>query len=49
VEFGVRNGYCVWIENVETDTLELIYIIIRNSRDCDIENVISRPVMIEIV
>ena len=36
-EFGVGNGYCVWIENAEIGTLELIYVIIVN-----VETVISR-------
>jgi len=41
-EFGVENDYCVWIEITEKGTLELIYIMIDNSRYCDLDDVISR-------
>jgi len=47
-EFDLENGYYVWIENVKRGTLELIYIMIVDSRDCDFEDVISRLVVDEI-
>ena len=46
---GVGNSYCVGIENVERGPLEFIYIMIVNSRDCDLVDVISRPVVAEII
>jgi len=42
-EFGTGNSYCVWIENVEKNILEFIYIMIIDSRDYDLDDVISRP------
>ena len=30
-------------------TLEFIYIMIVNSRDCDLEDVISKPIVVEII
>ena len=38
-----------WIKNAERDTLELIYIMIIDSRDCDLEDMISRSVVAEII
>jgi len=48
-KFDIRNDYCVEIENAERGTLEFIYIMIVDSRECDFENVISRPAMTEII
>ena len=48
-EFSVENNNCVGTENVERSTLELIYIMTNNSRDYNLENVISRPVVAEII
>jgi len=39
--------YLCWI--AERSTIKLIYIMIIDSRDCDLEDVISRPVVTEIV
>ena len=39
-EFDIGNSNCVWIKDVERCILELIYIMINGSRDCDLENVI---------
>jgi len=48
-EFSVGNSYCIWIENIEMSTFELIHIMIIDSRDCDLEDVISRPIVSEII
>ena len=48
-KFNDEDDYCVWIENVERCTLELIYIMIVDSQHCDFENVISMPVVAAII
>ena len=49
IEFDDGDNFCVWIEDAERDTLEFIYIMFVDKRDFDLEYVISRPVMFEIV
>ena len=44
-----RDSYCIWIENTKRSTFEFIYIMIIDSRECDIKNMKSMPVVTEIV
>ena len=48
-EFDTENSYCVWIENVERNILEFIYIMIIDSRNYDLDDVVSRPIVVEII
>jgi len=48
IEFDDRDGY-VWIEDAERGTLDLIYFVIIDSGNYDLEDVISRSVVAEIV
>ena len=48
-EFDIENGNCIWIEDTEKGILELIQSMIVDSGDCDIEHVISRTVVAEII
>ena len=46
---SIANSYCVGIENVESGNLEHIDIVIVNSPDYDLEDVISRTIAAEII
>ena len=47
IEFDYEDGY-VWIEDAESGTLEFIYIRIVDSRDCDLNDVISKSIVVKI-
>ena len=43
------DGCYIWVEDAERGTLELIYIVIVDSRGCNLNDVISRTVVAEII
>jgi len=42
IEFDDGDIYCVWIEDIERGTLKILYIVIIDSQDSDLKNMISR-------
>ena len=49
IEYDDGDDCFVWIEDTERGTFNLIYIMIVDSQDYDLEYLISRPVVVEIV
>ena len=43
------DGYCVGLRNTERSTLDLLNVMIVDSRDCDLKDVTSRSVVTEII
>ena len=49
IECADVDDSCVWIEDTERGYIELIYIIIADSGDCDLEDVIGRLIVAKII